>query len=324
MRWTNEQVARVSAIGLICGAISCRADQSAPSPLGPPRSTATGAVIDLGADEERAELIAGFHAPEPVERRRASWSDGDSSEIAFSLRGSAKRHLLTLLGDPYFAIQPVSVRANLNGKEIGAVTLDTGWKGYALVVEPGVAQEGENTLTLHYSKTGQPSVIEASSTDVRELSVRLDEIQLQPITERVRLVFDMHNARLRAALGEGWAVDANDASPGIWSVGPRSTLVLYVEPQAGKDYWIELTAHSQGGAPDQAVAVRLNETALGALTFHPRKSAQRLLVPAAALRERNELVLEIKEPKSPSSIDPKSSDQRLLGIRASRLELLPH
>lgn len=324
MRWWRNQLAKVGAVALICGALACRASQTAPNPLEPPRGAPTGAVIDLGTDEERTELITGFHAAESVERRRASWSDGDSSEIAFSLRGTAKRHVLALLGEPYFAIQPVSIRSNVNGKEIGAVTLDAGWKGYALLVEPGIAREGDNTLTLHYSKTGQPSVIEASSTDVRELSVRLDEIQLQPIIERVRLVFDMHNARLRAALTEGWAVDANDPSPGLWSVGPRASLAVYLEPRAGKDYWLELTGHSQGGVPVQNVAVRMNESALGELTFYPRKSAQRLLVPAAAVRERNEIVFEIKEPKSPSNIDPKSSDQRLLGVRALRLELLPH
>lgn len=320
--WRN-QLAKVSAVAFIGAAWACRAEQAAPSSVGPLRSSATGAVVDLGADDERGEHITGFHDPEPVERRKASWSDGDSSEIVFSLKETPKRHLLALLAEPYFAIQPVSIRANLNGRELGTIHLDAGWKGYVLVVEPGVAREGDNALTLHYSKTGRPSVIEASSTDTREISVRLDEIQVQPIVERVRLVFDMHNARLRAALAEGWAVDASDPSPGLWSVGPRASLVLYLEPQAGKDYWLELTGHSQGDVPEQTVMVQMNGTALGALTFAPRKSARGLIVPAAVVRERNEIVLEIRDPKSPASIDPRSSDQRLLGLRALKIELLP-
>ena len=242
MSWWRNQLAGASVVMLIGGA--CRSDETTPSQLGGLGSSATGVVIDLGTDEERSELISGFHSPEPVERRKASWSDGNSSEIEFALKGSAKRHLLALLGEPYFAIQPVAIKASVNGKELGSVKLESGWKGYGLVIEPGIAKEGGNALSLHYSKTGRPSAIEAASTDARELSVRLDEIQVQPITDRVRLVFDMNNALMRAALGEGWAVDANDPSLGMWSVGPRASLVLISSRTL-----VRTTASSSRGTP---------------------------------------------------------------------------
>lgn len=289
----------------------------------PLRGSASGAIIDLGADDERTELITGFHAPEPVEHRQASWSDGDTSELAFSLKGSTKRYLLAVLGDPYHAIVPVTVQPKVNGKELSAVQLEGGWGGYGILLEPGVVREGDNSISLRYSKTGRPSVIEAGSTDSREISVRLDEIQVQPITERVRLVFNMHDAMLRASLAEGWAVDASDTAPGMWTRGSKAGITLYLEPATAKDYGLELTAHSQGGVTEQTVLVHLNRTTLGQLTFSPRKSTRRVVVPNALVHERNELVLQIQDPKAPSEVDPKSQDQRLLGLRVSKLELAP-
>src|SRR5262245_28233854 len=135
MKRRTEVIALVLiGAALACNGLACKDGASSPAA----RVPASGSVIDLGAEEDRAALITGFYAPESIERRKASWSEGQSSEISFSLKGSATRYVLALLAEPYFAIQPVSLNATMNGTEVGSINLEGGWNGYGMLLDPGV------------------------------------------------------------------------------------------------------------------------------------------------------------------------------------------
>jgi hypothetical protein len=283
----------------------------------------SGAVIDLGSEESLTHVSEGFSPPEPVGLRKASWSEGASSTLTFALKVEAKSYLLSFLAEPYFGIQSVSVKPTLNGKQLPETMLAPGWRGYSVAIAPGTVVDGENELRLIYSKTARPADVESDSSDVRELSVRFDQVQVQPITERARMSFELRNAATRAAMGEGWAIDPADRYAGTWAMSPRATVTVYLAKSAAPTYNIELTAHSLNGVTEQTVHVHLNGAEVGKLTFAPKRSRGRIQVPSATLRDQNELSLVCENAKTPAEIDPKSKDTRHLCVRALKLEVLP-
>src|SRR5690606_23005908 len=139
--------------------------------------------------------------------------------------------------------------------------LARGWRAYQLPVSGERVSAGRNTLALHYSKTARPIDLDPRSTDVRALSVRFDQIQIAPITERVQLGFGSKNALALAALGEGWARDPSDRGTGTWTVAERATLTFHLDASAlragGPDYRMALTARAPRGVAERKVALTL-------------------------------------------------------------------
>jgi hypothetical protein len=283
----------------------------------------SSAVIDLGSEDSLAQVTDGFSPPELVGSRKASWSEGDTSKLTFALRVGASRYVLSFLAEPYFGAQPVALKVTLNGKALPETNLEAGWKGYAMLLEPGVVVDGDNDLSFSYSKTARPADIEPDSADLRELSVRFDQIQVQPITDKTRLSFDQRNAATRAAMGDGWAIDPAERSPGTWAMAPKATLTVRLAKSAARTYNIEWTAHALNGVPEQRVQVELNGIPVGELVFAPKRSTARIQVPSTALRDQNEIALVCNEAKRPQDIDPKSKDARPLCVRALKLEIFP-
>jgi hypothetical protein len=280
------------------------------------------AVFDLGDDGEQATLTDGFSLPEQVGSRRASWSEGSRSALMFSVQGDAKEHLLALTAEPYFPISPVSVKVAINDQPAGELDLASGWNAYKLKLGAGLIRNGDNSLTLSYSKTARPSDIEPNSADIRELSVRFAQIQIQPILNRVNLVFDSKNALTSALMLEGWAKDPKDRAPGVWTVGNRARLSLPLTKLEALSYRIALTARAMAGIPAQGVSLQLNQRPIGELEFSGRKTTHEIELPEGVLEEENELVLEFAKVSAPAEIDPKSTDTRLLGLRVLKLEIL--
>jgi hypothetical protein len=284
----------------------------------------SAALIDLGSDEAHDQLIEGFFPPERVGRRNAPWSDGKSSVLSFGLTVEPRPYVLAFLAEPYFMIQPLRVSLSLNGKPVGDSEVNAGWNAYSLLVDPGLARNGDNRLAFHYSRTARPSDLDPTSPDTREISVRIDQVQFQPIGERVELSFRMNNALSRAAMGAGWAIDPNDRFAGVWTLGPRALVsVRLATPAVSAAYTLQLTAHCQNGIAEQPVNVALNGSELGRLAYTTKRSTQSLAVPASSLREENEIVLAFDGLKTPAEINPKSNDVRPLGLRVLTLVLAP-
>jgi hypothetical protein len=317
------RTAALGALLLACGACQGKPAQEKSSPLLVTQILPASAVLDLGTEDGRAILTEGFSPPEQVGPRRASWSEGSASELSFSVQGDAKEHLLAFVAEPYFPISPVSVKVAINDKPVGELQLASGWKAYKLKIPDGLIKNGDNALNFDYSKTARPSATEPGSTDERELSVRFAQIQVQPILEGMSVLFDSHNALAFALMGEGWAEDPGDPAPGIWTVGHQASMAIHLTKVSGTNYKIALTARAMGGAGHQTATLKLNQRPIGELNFSERKGTQQLQLPADLLREDNELVLELAAVKSPAQIDPRSTDQRLLGLRISKLEIQP-
>jgi len=320
---------------LVASQLGCRgepADMRAPAPEDEPVEPAradypASAVVDLGIDDGPRQLVEGFSLPERVGARFASWSEGELSTVTMSLRGDAGDYLVAFLVEPYHRLGTVGVSLALNGRPLGETQLAKGWRAYQLPVSGDRVVAGRNALSFQYSKTGRPSDFEPQSTDVRSLSVRFDQIELAPITERAQLTFASKNALALAALGDGWARDPSDRGTGTWTIAKRAQLTFHLvapgtQPRPG--YRLTLTARAPQGVLERNVELTLNGAPLGSLVFAATKTTASLDVPAERLSAVNELWLEFERLESPAQLDAESKDKRLLGLRVFGLDVAPH
>ena len=320
---------------LAASVLGCRgepADMRAPGPedeaVEPARAEyPASAVIDLGSDDGPRQLVEGFSLPERVGARFASWSEGELSTVTMNLRGGAGEYLVAFLAEPYHRLGTVGVSVALNGRPLGEAQLAKGWRAYQLPVSGDRVVAGRNALAFQYSKTGRPSDFDPRSTDVRSLSVRFDQIELAPVTERAQLAFASKNALALAALGDGWARDPSDRGTGTWTVAKRAQLTFHLLPpgtQPGSpSYRLTLTARAPQGVLERNVQLTLNGAPLGSLGFSATKTAASLDLPAERLSARNELWLEFERLASPAELDAESHDKRLLGLRVFELDVAP-
>jgi hypothetical protein len=290
----------------------------------PPRELPEGAVIDLGVATTPTHSLEGFSLPERVGSRFASWSEGELSTISFELRGGASEYLVAFLAEPYHMLGDVPVTLRLNKQPLMETTLASGWRAYRAVVSGERVAAGRNQVSFHYGKTGRPSDFDPRSTDVRDLSARFDQIEIQPITLRAELAFGSKNALAQAALGEGWARDPSDRGTGTWTVEKRALIRFFIaRSELSSPYSLALAARAPRGVAERTVNLVLNGTPLGSLTFADSKTTALLEVPAEHLKRENELALEFSKLEAPSSLDPSSKDTRLLGLRVFELSVAP-
>jgi hypothetical protein len=320
-------------VGLVLGCRGEPADLRTTGPEDEPAAPAreeypASAAIDLGNDEGPRQLVEGFSLPERVGARFASWSEGELSTVTMHLRGGADDYLVAFLAEPYHRLGTVGVSVALNGRPLGEAQLAKSWRAYQLPISGDRIVAGRNALSFQYSKTGRPSDFDPQSTDVRSLSVRFDQIELAPITERARLAFTSKSALALAALGEGWARDPSDRGTGTWTIAKRAQLTFHILPpgtQPGTSgYRLTLTARAPQGVAERNVQLTLNGAPLGALRFAAAKTTASLDVPAERLSAKNELWLEFERLESPAQLDAESKDKRLLGLRVFELDVAPH
>lgn len=292
-----------------------------------PTEHPVSALIDLGSDEGPRHVMEGFSLPERVGARFASWSEGELSTVTVNLRGGAGDYLVAFLAEPYHRLGEVAVNVALNGKPIGEAQLARGWRAYQLPVSGERVMPGRNTLSFQYSKTARPSDLDPASSDVRALSVRFDQIQIAPVSDRIELGFGSKNALAQAALAEGWARDPGDRGTGTWTVAERAQLTFRLSSAEAAAlpvvYELALTARAPQGVAERSVALTLNGAALGELRFGATKTTARLAVPSERLGSTNVLGFEFTGLASPAELDAASKDKRLLGLRVFELVVGP-
>jgi hypothetical protein len=291
----------------------------------PPSTLPEGAVIELGIDAAPVQPMEGFSLPERVGARLASWSEGEVSTVFFDLRGGEKDYVIAFLAEPYHMLGDVPVDITLNKEPLASATLARGWRAYRVVTPGARIGAGRNELSFRYAKTGRPSDFDPASSDVRNLSVRFDQIQIQPVTVRAELSFGSKNALAQAALGDGWARDPSDRGTGTWTIGKRAlvTFQLARAETSAPVYSLSLAARTPSGVAQRSAQLYLNGLSLGSLVFSEKKTSAAIDVPHERLNGENELVLEFAKLEPPSAVDPSSKDTRLLGLRVYELTVAP-
>jgi hypothetical protein len=290
-------------------------------PLG---SYAPGTVIDLGSEGGPNHTVAGFSLPERIGPRRAAWSEGDVSTVAFNLRGGEKQYLVAFLAEPYHALGDVPVSITVNKQPLAQTSVGGGWRAYGVVAKGELFNAGRNELAFQFAKTGRPSDSDPASNDVRDLAVRFEQIQVQPIGVSAELSLGSQNAAALAALGEGWVRDASDRGTGTWTVGERSVLVFHLAKVVETPgYRLAVTARAPRGAKERTVTLSLNGEPLERLTFPDTKQTSIVEVAPRRLRSQNELAFEFEQIEPPAELDPASKDTRPLGLRVFEVNVTP-
>lgn len=316
----------------LLGALACKglaADIGDPEPQAaaaelPLGSYAPGSVIDLGLEGGPNHTVSGFSMPEQIGSRRARWSEGDVSTVAFNLRGGEKQYLVAFLVEPYHVLGEVPVNLAINARPLGQASVKGPWRAYGLVASGDMFNAGRNELAFQFARTGRPSDTDPKSNDVRELAVRFEQIQVQPIGVSAELSLGRQNAAALSTLREGWVRDPSDRGTGTWTVGERSTLVFHlakVEDTSG--YRLALTARAPRGAKSRQVALSLNGEPLERLTFADSRQTSIVEVSTSRLRTENELVFELEDLQSPAELDSASTDTRPLGLRVFEVNVTP-
>ena len=179
---------RLLLASALLAAFACNglaADVGEPEPQAaaelPLSSYAPSSVIDLGLDGGPNHTVAGFSMPEQIGPRRARWSEGDVSTVAFNLRGGEKEYLVAFLAEPYHVLGNVPVSIAVNKRPLGQASVGGQWRAYGVVASGDLFTAGRNELAFQFAKTARPSDTDPQSNDVRELAVRFEQIQIQPI-----------------------------------------------------------------------------------------------------------------------------------------------
>jgi hypothetical protein len=159
---------------------------------------------------------------------------------------------------------------------------------------------------------------------VRELAVRFEQIQVQPIGVAAELSLGGQNAAALSTLREGWVRDASDRGTGTWTIGERSVLVFHLAKVGDTSgYRLAVTARAPRGAKARQVTLSLNGEPLERLTFPDTKQTSIVEVAPRRLRSQNELAFEFEQIEPPAELDPASKDTRPLGLRVFEVNVTP-
>ena len=322
---------RLLLASALLAAFACNglaADVGEPEPQAaaelPLSSYAPSSVIDLGLDGGPNHTVAGFSMPEQIGPRRARWSEGDVSTVAFNLRGGEKEYLVAFLAEPYHVLGNVPVSIAVNKRPLGQASVGGQWRAYGVVASGDLFTAGRNELAFQFAKTARPSDTDPQSNDVRELAVRFEQIQVQPIGVAAELSLGGQNAAALSTLREGWVRDASDRGTGTWTIGERSVLVFHLAKVGDTSgYRLAVTARAPRGAKARQVTLSLNGEPLERLSFADSKQTSMIEVSTSRLRTENELVFEFEQLEAPAELDPASKDARPLGLRVFEVNVTP-
>ena len=142
-----------------------------------------GSSFEMDSSDRSRSLVRGWSGLELIEGRSVRWSEGPDSELRFRLHPTPGQYRLTLSARPYEPTIPQSLTVSLNGTVLETLTLDEGWREYALTIREGLVRAEENVLSFEYGSIMRPRD-HSESADTRRLAVLVDAIRLSPDDSR--------------------------------------------------------------------------------------------------------------------------------------------
>ncbi|MEK6373828.1 MAG: glycosyltransferase family 39 protein [Acidobacteriota bacterium] len=123
-------------------------------------------LIDLAAAENRY-LDAGWADPEGFR-----WAMGTRASVTFPRWGRRDRTIrMRVLPFHHGALPAQTLRASLNGRPLGELTLAPGWTERSIAAPAAVWRDGLNTLAFDFGRAAAPADLDPKATDRRELAV---------------------------------------------------------------------------------------------------------------------------------------------------------
>ena len=191
------------------------------------------------------------------------------------------------------------------------------------VLNPALLAKREEQIRAY-----KPVSWKASAGQLRDLLLNVGgQRRALPSMQLNRPVFlDEAGAKLQPVQGfkiSGWY---GPEKTGSWTAGQTSTFQCELLGASGEVLLLELAgnAFASEAIPSQDIGVAINGEAIGTLCWTGALLHDVMIIPAAqveqfrAARELN-LVFTLPHPMSPASINPESTDKRLLGIKLASL-----
>jgi hypothetical protein len=144
-------------------------------------------LLDIGRPAARPYLASGVSFDEILPDRDGAWSEGSASHVTTLLAPADEAYVLSLAARALYLLAPLSVRVEVNGVALGAVTVDREFGIQELKVPRGLLKHGPNDLALSYARTMAPAHADPHSTDARELAIFLDWLELRPTSQGASL-----------------------------------------------------------------------------------------------------------------------------------------
>ena len=142
-------------------------------------------LIDVGSAEVSNALVDGWGDPEVTQDLGATfaWAVADRAVIETEvLRADAEAIHLRCRPFDWEGAPPQEVAVLINDREIGAATLEPGFRDYTLPLPEGAVGVGLNRVEFRFARTAVPADHLAGSTDRRSLAAAFDWVSFGPPT----------------------------------------------------------------------------------------------------------------------------------------------
>ncbi len=147
---------------------------------GPMETERTGALLDIGTEEARAQILAGFRRTELERIINFSWVGDTTTSIELSIPDPAKgQYRLGVGARAYLPLQPVEMEVWVNGHQLGRMKFDERWRGVELPLERSWLKKGRNRIDFRCPDARSPLELGLSRDD-RRLGVAIDRVWLAP------------------------------------------------------------------------------------------------------------------------------------------------
>jgi hypothetical protein len=134
--------------------------------------------IDVGEADDSVFLSRGWWAPEQSGDITFRWAVGGTSEVAMPLR-ERDEFILRFRAEPFAPAgwDSLAVTLVVNGNRVDQLTMEPGWRDYAITVPRDAVRRNLNIVRFQFSRALSPAAASVS-VDPRELTARFDRIAM--------------------------------------------------------------------------------------------------------------------------------------------------
>lgn len=247
----------------------------------------------------------------------ARWVVGNRALLELDFDPAGPQYLFNIRARAHELAVPQRFAVAINGQRVHVGPLSASLQSYSIEIPEGALQAGRNRIELAFARTAP-----AEGDDNRQLAALFRSIEIVPRQDDFSIDVAQVDARRYLVKGFNPSERAGDSSF-AWSDGASSE-VEGVIAWPRSPYVLTTVAEAVPLVRSQHTRVLVNDQLVGTLSFQPRWSTDRLVVPATVLRKgKNRIRFEYEGTVRPAAASRKLSDHRELAVRFSRIDLSP-
>jgi hypothetical protein len=274
-------------------------------------------TLRFDLQRDAGAFVEGWGHGELLACEGARWSVGKRSAIEFDFTPSDRAYQLIVRASAFGGANPQRFAVAINGQVVHGGPLKSNLDTYAMDVPDGALQDGANRIDLLFTRAER-----GSSNDPRELSALFRGIEIVP--QKDDFSIDLALREAGESLGRGFSAIEKEADLSFaWSDGPASEVEgSLANPRQA--YVLTIIAEAVPFVRSQEARVFVNDAPVGYITFPSEWGTRELVIPRMLLqRGKNKVRFEYAATARPARVIRSLGDQRELGVRFRRIELVP-